>query len=137
MSSRAASSSPWRARSTNVRTSSLSSMRRERYPHQRKRPDASPSSYNFFFGIAIFVTKAGTYRSAISKGAITRRKYKYMKQTLTIIAAIALGGFSFVQAQPPCGAHGGWHSNPLEEMSFTLNLTDAQKAKVQPILDQA
>src|SRR5204863_842801 len=63
--------------------------------------------------------------------------YKNMKQTLTIIAAIALGVFSFAQAQPPGGPHGGWHSNPLEEMSSTLNLTDAQKAKVQPILDQA
>jgi hypothetical protein len=60
-----------------------------------------------------------------------------MKQTLTIVAAIALGAFSFLQAQPPGGPHGGWHSNPLEEMSSTLNLTDAQKAKVQPILDQA
>src|SRR5437016_14653826 len=58
-----------------------------------------------------------------------------MKQTLTVIAA--LGAFSFAQAQPPGGPHGGWHSNPLEEMSSTLNLTDAQKAKVQPILDQA
>ncbi|MFL6546372.1 MAG: hypothetical protein ACJ8LM_14475, partial [Candidatus Udaeobacter sp.] len=27
--------------------------------------------------------------------------------------------------------------NPLEEMSSTFNLTDAQKAKVQPIVDQA
>jgi Spy/CpxP family protein refolding chaperone len=63
--------------------------------------------------------------------------YKNMKQTLTLIAAIALGAFSFAQAQPPGGPHGGWHSNPLEEMSSTLNLTDAQKAKVQPIVDQA
>jgi Spy/CpxP family protein refolding chaperone len=60
-----------------------------------------------------------------------------MKQTLTIIAAIALGAFGFLQAQPPGGPHAGWHLNPLEEMSSTLNLTDAQKAKVQPILDQA
>jgi len=60
-----------------------------------------------------------------------------MKRTLTITAAIALGAFSFLQAQPSGGPHGGWHSNPLEEMSSTLNLTDAQKAKVQPILDQA
>ena len=41
-----------------------------------------------------------------------------MKQTLTIIAAIALGAFSFLQAQPPGGPHGGWHSNPLEEMTL-------------------
>src|SRR5947199_409439 len=60
-----------------------------------------------------------------------------MKQTLTVIAAIVLGTFSFAQAQPPGGPHGGWHLNPLEEMSSTLNLTDAQKAKVQPIVDQA
>ena len=60
-----------------------------------------------------------------------------MKQTLTVIAAIALGAFSFAQAQAPGRPHGGWHSNPLEEMSSTLNLTDAQKAKVQPIVDQA
>ena len=62
-----------------------------------------------------------------------------MKQTLTIIAAIALGGFTFLQAQPPGGSgpHAGWHLNPLEELSSTLNLTDAQKAKVQPIVDQA
>src|SRR5438045_6799796 len=60
-----------------------------------------------------------------------------MKQPLTVIAAIALGAFSFAQAQPPAGPHAGWHMNPLEEMSSTLNLTDAQKAKVQPIVDQA
>ena len=63
--------------------------------------------------------------------------YKNMKETLTLIAAIALGAFSFAQAQPPGGPHGGWHMNPLEEMSSSLNLTDAQKAKVQPIVDQA
>ena len=60
-----------------------------------------------------------------------------MKQTLTLIVAIALGAVGFAQAQPPAGPHGGWHLNPLEEMSSTLNLTDAQKAKVQPIVDQA
>jgi Spy/CpxP family protein refolding chaperone len=60
-----------------------------------------------------------------------------MKPTLTVIAAIALGVFSFAQAQPPGGPHGAWHMNPLEEMSSSLNLTDAQKAKVQPIVDQA
>jgi Spy/CpxP family protein refolding chaperone len=60
-----------------------------------------------------------------------------MKQTPIVIAAVALGAIGFAQAQPPGGPHGGWHANPLEEMSSTLNLTDAQKAKVQPILDQA
>jgi Spy/CpxP family protein refolding chaperone len=60
-----------------------------------------------------------------------------MKQTLTVIAAIALGAFSFAQAQPSGGPHGGRHMNPLWEMTSSLNLTDAQKAKVQPIVDQA
>ena len=60
-----------------------------------------------------------------------------MKQTLTVIAAIALGAFSFAQAQPSEGPHGGQHMNPLSEMTSSLNLTDAQKAKVQPIVDQA
>ena len=62
-----------------------------------------------------------------------------MKPTLTLIAAIALGTFNLAQAQPPGGPHGphgGWHMNPLEEMSSSLDLTDAQKAKVQPIVDQ-
>src|SRR5437870_2991664 len=65
------------------------------------------------------------------------KNYKNMKPTLTVIAAIALGAFSSARAQPPGGPHGGGHMNPLEEMSSTLNLTDAQKAKVQPIVDQA
>ena len=65
------------------------------------------------------------------------QNYKNMKQTLTVIAAIALGAFSFARAQPSGGPHGGRYMNPLEEMSSTLNLTDAQKAKVQPIVDQA
>jgi Spy/CpxP family protein refolding chaperone len=73
----------------------------------------------------------------VIKGANMRRKnYKNMKQTLTVIAAIALGAFSFAQAQPS-GGHGGRHMNPLWEMTSSLNLTDAQKAKVQPIVDQA
>jgi Spy/CpxP family protein refolding chaperone len=74
----------------------------------------------------------------VIKGANMRRKnYKNMKQTLTVIAAIALGAFSFAQAQSSGGPHGGRHMNPLWEMTSSLNLTDAQKAKVQPIVDQA
>lgn len=61
-----------------------------------------------------------------------------MKRTLiTLAAAFALSGLNFAQAQPPAGPHGGWHLNPLEEMTNSLSLTDAQKAKVQPIVDQA
>ena len=60
-----------------------------------------------------------------------------MKQTLTIIAAIALTAFGVAKAQPPAGPHGGWHRNPLEEMTKSLNLTADQQTKVQPIVDQA
>ena len=61
-----------------------------------------------------------------------------MKRTLlTMAAAILLGALNFAQAQPPTGPHGGWHRNPLEELSSSLNLTDAEKTKIQPIIDQA
>ena len=61
-----------------------------------------------------------------------------MKRTLlTMAAAISLGALNFAQAQPPTGPHGGWHRNPLEELSNSLNLTDAEKTKIQPIIDQA
>jgi Spy/CpxP family protein refolding chaperone len=56
---------------------------------------------------------------------------------LTTAAAISLGAMNFAQAQPPGGPHGGSHHNPLQEMTSSLNLTDAEKAKVQPIIDQA
>ena len=84
-----------------------------------------------------FVTTEPESWSTMSKAQSCVAKLENMKQTLTIIAAIALGAFSFAQAQPPGGPHGSWHLNPLEEMSSSLNLTDAQKAKVQPIFDQA
>jgi periplasmic protein CpxP/Spy len=55
--------------------------------------------------------------------------------TLVAASAIALGGFAMAQ---PEGLHGGWHhGNPLDRISENLNLTADQKAKVQPILDQA
>ncbi len=85
-----------------------------------------------------FVTAAWGLRSLVGERRNhAPQNYKNMKQTLTVIAAIALGAFSFAQAQPSGGPHGGRHMNPLEEMSSSLNLTDAQKAKVQPIVDQA
>jgi Spy/CpxP family protein refolding chaperone len=61
-----------------------------------------------------------------------------MKQSLLLIAALTFAGFSFAQP-PPGGPHhdGFGHRNPLEEMSESLNLTSEQKAKVQPIIDQA
>src|SRR5207248_10975142 len=64
-----------------------------------------------------------------------QQTYKNMKQTLTVIAAIALGAFGLAQAQPQGGPHGGWHMNPHEVMSSTLSLKDAQKEDVQHIVD--
>jgi periplasmic protein CpxP/Spy len=66
-----------------------------------------------------------------------------MKRNLfTLLAAggIALGGFAIAQPEDQGNSGGrGWHhrGNPLEHMTETLNLTPDQKAKVQPILDQA
>jgi Spy/CpxP family protein refolding chaperone len=66
-----------------------------------------------------------------------------MKQnliTLLAVGGIALGGVAIAQPEDQGNFGGrGWHhrGNPLEHMTETLNLTPDQKAKVQPILDQA
>ena len=59
-------------------------------------------------------------------------------------AALSLGGLVYLQAKEP-GEHKHPHhgpkmhkmGNPLEHLSKDLDLTDAQKAQVQPIIDQA
>ena len=53
---------------------------------------------------------------------------------------IAAASLVYLQAKEP-GEHGPQHEhqmmgNPLEHLSKDLNLTDDQKAKVQPIIDQ-
>lgn len=61
--------------------------------------------------------------------------------TLTALGALALGGS--VLANDPQdagydrGGGRGFRHDPLERMTQDLNLTPEQKAKVQPILDQA
>ena len=66
---------------------------------------------------------------------------------LTTAAALSFAGLVYLQAEEP-GKHGPKHEgpggphhmmmeNPLEHLSKDLNLTDDQKAKVQPIIDQA
>jgi LTXXQ motif family protein len=58
-------------------------------------------------------------------------------------AALSLGGLAYLQAKEP-GEHKHHHGpkmhhkmgNPLEHLSKDLDLTDAQKAQVQPIIDQ-
>jgi Spy/CpxP family protein refolding chaperone len=65
--------------------------------------------------------------------------------TLTAAATISLASIVYLQAGEP-GEHGPKHEhgpgphqmmgNPLEHLSKDLNLTDDQKAKVQPIIDQ-
>jgi len=57
--------------------------------------------------------------------------------TLAAVGAIALGGFALVQAQDKGGFGGHGHSNSLNHLTKTLDLTPDQQAKVQPILDQA
>ena len=58
-------------------------------------------------------------------------------------AAVSLGGLALLQAKEH-GEHKHehhgpkmMHKNPLEHLSKDLELTDAQKAQVQPIIDQA
>ena len=53
--------------------------------------------------------------------------------------ALALGGLTYVRATESDDHGGPRHhrfGNPLEHLSEKLNLTDDQKAKVQPIIDQ-
>lgn len=65
--------------------------------------------------------------------------------TLMAAAAVSLGGIALLQAKEH-GEHKHEHhgpkmhkmmGNPLEHLSKDLELTDAQKAQVQPIIDQA
>jgi Spy/CpxP family protein refolding chaperone len=65
--------------------------------------------------------------------------------SLTAAAALSLAGIVYLQAKEP-DEHGPKHEhgpgphhmmeNPLDHLSKDLNLTDDQKAKVQPIIDQ-
>ena len=65
--------------------------------------------------------------------------------TLMAAGAILSSGFALAQGDDKgdcVGARAGWHGhgshgNPLDRISETLNLTPEQKAKVQPIVDQA
>ena len=64
---------------------------------------------------------------------------------ITTAATLSLASLVYLQAKEP-GEHGPQHEhgpgphhemgNPLEHLSKDLNLTDDQKAKVQPIIDQ-
>ena len=64
--------------------------------------------------------------------------------TLSTAVGLALAGLVYLQAKEP-GEHGPKHDgpgphhmmgNPLEHLSKDLNLSDDQKTKVQPIIDQ-
>lgn len=65
--------------------------------------------------------------------------------SLTAIGAFALGSSAFAQTPQPAdqpgpgqrGRHGGDRHSSLERTMDELNLTPEQKAKVQPIVDQA
>lgn len=68
------------------------------------------------------------------------------QKLITLIAAsgLTLGGLTYLQAQEPTGPkheHGPGPKhhmeNPLEHLSEKLDLTADQKARVQPIIDQA
>jgi Spy/CpxP family protein refolding chaperone len=52
---------------------------------------------------------------------------------------LTLGGLAYLQAgeHGPEGSHHRHMGNPLEHLSEKLNLTEEQKVRVQPIIDQA
>ncbi len=62
--------------------------------------------------------------------------------SLTALTALALGGVALAQDQNAEGAQrrgggGGMRHDPMERITEKLNLTADQKAKIQPILDEA
>jgi Spy/CpxP family protein refolding chaperone len=62
--------------------------------------------------------------------------------TLATAGAIALGGFTLVNAQDESGGiagHHGFHGHQfaMQHLTKSLNLTADQQAKIQPLLDQA
>src|SRR6266446_7619039 len=62
--------------------------------------------------------------------------------TLTAVSALSLGTHAFANDpladdQDRHGGHGGSHHSSLDRITEKLNLTPEQKAKVQPIIDQA
>lgn len=62
--------------------------------------------------------------------------------TLTTLGALSLGSSVFAQepggaGQDQRGGRSGFRHNSLQRTTEQLNLTPEQKAKVQPILDQA
>jgi periplasmic protein CpxP/Spy len=62
--------------------------------------------------------------------------------TLVTLGALSLGSFAFAQepgsgGKDQRGGRGGLHRNSLQRTTEQLNLTPEQKAKVQPIIDQA
>jgi Spy/CpxP family protein refolding chaperone len=59
--------------------------------------------------------------------------------TLTAISALSLGGAAFAQDRDVDDQerHGGRGHDSLERITERLNLTPEQKAKIQPIMDQA
>ena len=70
---------------------------------------------------------------------------KHKLITLVAIGAFSLGSSAFAQAPQPDapggqaqrGRRGGDRHGSLEKITDQLNLTPQQKAKIQPILDQA
>lgn len=59
--------------------------------------------------------------------------------TLMVACGLTLCGLTYLRANEhgPGGPHHQSMGNPLEHLSESLNLTADQKAKVQPIVDQA
>jgi Spy/CpxP family protein refolding chaperone len=89
-------------------------------------------------------------QSSITEEALELRPKQETNQTmtrkiisLTAAAALSLASLVYLQAKEPeqHGPHAGpgpheMMGNPFDHLTKDLNLTDDQKAKVQPIIDQ-
>jgi Spy/CpxP family protein refolding chaperone len=66
---------------------------------------------------------------------------KLRSLTFSTVGLLALGGFAFAQGPVNAGQDQrggrGFHQSMLQRTTDQLNLTPDQKAKVQPIIDQA
>jgi Spy/CpxP family protein refolding chaperone len=94
-------------------------------------------------GHTVITCEAGAYKRSLTRKKQEQTNMKRNLLALAAVGAIAFSGFAVAQGENETGrgdrgGHGGHgHRNMLEHMTETLNLTPDQKAKIQPILDQA
>jgi Spy/CpxP family protein refolding chaperone len=90
-------------------------------------------------------TEIGAGKNSVTANRQRQSSGSHMKRkiiTLAALATLSLGGIAFAQDQDSDafqhrgGSH-GMHGDMMAKMTESLNLTADQKAKIQPILDEA